>query len=141
MAAPPAAANPGRHRRLADDSTIVSAVTNLPSLALPPIGGLLVLLLGYILLVGPVNYLVLRRLDRREWAWITVPALIAVFTVGSFGIGGLLRGSDVIVHEVAIVRGAPGTTAATVQSYLGIFSPSRSTFQVRVGGDALLARR
>jgi hypothetical protein len=124
---------------LSDDSTIVSAVSNLPSLALPPIGGLLVLLFGYILLVGPVNYLVLRRLDRREWAWITVPALIAVFTVGSFGIGALLRGSDVIIHEVAIVRGAAGTDQATVQSYLGIFSPSRATFQVRVPGGALLA--
>ena len=124
---------------LVDDSTIVSAVANLPSLALPPIGGLLVLLFGYILLVGPVNYLVLRRLDRREWAWGTVSALIVVFTVGSFGIGSLLRGSDVIVHEVAIVRGAPGTTEATVQSYLGIFSPSRSTFQIRAPGDTLLA--
>ncbi len=124
---------------LTDDSTIVAAVANLPSLALPPIGGLLVLLFGYILLVGPVNYIVLRRLDRREWAWVTVPALIVVFTVGSFGIGSLLRGSDVIVHEVAIVRGAPGTGQATVQSYLGIFSPSRATFQIRVPGDALLA--
>ncbi len=124
---------------LSDDSTIVSAVSNLPSLALPPIGGLLVLLFGYILLVGPVNYLVLRRLDRREWAWITVPALIAVFTVGAFGIGAVLRGSDVIVHEVAIVRGAAGTDQATVQSYLGIFSPSRATFQVRVPGDTLLS--
>ena len=81
---------------------------NLASLALPPIGGLLVLLFGYVVLVGPVNYIVLRRIDRREWAWITVPVLIVVFTVGSFGIGGLLRGSDVIVHEVGIVRGAPG---------------------------------
>ena len=124
---------------LADDGTIVSAVTNLPSLALPPIGGLIVLLFGYIILVGPVNYLVLRRIDRREWAWVTVPALIVVFTAGSFGIGALMRGSDVIVHEVGIVRGAPATTAATVQSYLGIFSPSRSTYQVRVPGDALLS--
>ena len=124
---------------LSDDQTIVSAVANLPSLALPPIGGLLVLLFGYILLVGPVNYMVLRRLDRREWAWVTVPALIAVFTVGSFGIGSLLRGSDVIIHEVAVVRGSAGTDQATVQSYLGIFSPSRATFQVRVPGDALLA--
>jgi hypothetical protein len=124
---------------LSDDSQIVSAVMNLPSLALPPIGGLIVLLFGYIVLVGPVNYLVLRKLDRREWAWVTVPALIAVFAVGSFGIGGLLRGSDVIVHEVGIVRGAPGTGAATIQSYLGVFSPSRSTYQVRVGGDALVA--
>ena len=124
---------------LADDQTIVGAVANLPSLALPPIGALLVLLAGYIVLVGPVNYLVLRWLDRREWAWVTAPVLIAVFTVGAFGIGSLLRGSDVIVNEVAIVRGAPGTDAAVAQSYLGIFSPSRATYQLRVAGDALLA--
>jgi hypothetical protein len=37
------------------------------------------------------------------------------------------------------VRGAPGTAAATIQSYLGIFSPSRATYQVRVPGDALLS--
>ena len=124
---------------LVDDQTIVSAVGNLPSLALPPIGALLVLLAGYIVLVGPVNYLVLKWLDRREWAWVTVPVLIAVFTVGSFGIGALLRGSDVILNEIAIVRGAPGTDAAVAQSYLGIFSPSRATYQLRVAGDALLA--
>ena len=124
---------------LADDSMISSAVTNLPSLALPPIGGLIVLLFGYIILIGPVNYLVLRWLDRREWAWVTVPALIVVFAVGSFAFGALMRGSEVIVHEVAIVHGSPGTDQAVAQSYLGIFSPSRATFQVRVPGEALLA--
>ena len=65
----------------------MGAVSNLPSLALPPIGGLLVLLFGYIVLIGPINYLVLRRLDRREWAWVTMPVLIVVFTVGAFGFG------------------------------------------------------
>lgn len=124
---------------LADDQAIVSALATMPSLALPPIAGLLVLLLGYIVLVGPVNYLVLRWLDRREWAWVTVPALIVVFAVGSFGIGGLLRGSNVILNEVSIVRGAPGTDRAVAQSYLGVFSPTRATFQLRVPGDALLA--
>lgn len=124
---------------LVDDSQLVGALTNVPSLALPPLGGLLVLLFGYIVLVGPVNYLVLRKLDRREWAWVTVPVLIVVFTAGSFGIGTLMRGSDVVVNELAIVRGAPATESATVQSYLGIFSPSRAVFQVRVPGDALIA--
>ena len=41
--------------------------------------GLLLLLFGYIALIGPINYLVLRRLDRREWAWITMPILIVGF--------------------------------------------------------------
>ena len=99
-----------------DDSQIVSAASQLPTLALPPIGGLIALLGAYILLIGPINYLVLKRLDRREWAWVTMPALIVVFAVASYGIGSFLRGSEVIVNEVAIVRGAPGATEGTAQS-------------------------
>jgi hypothetical protein len=123
----------------ADDSMLVNAVSQLPSLALPPIGGLIVLLGGYILLIGPVNYMVLRRLDRREWAWLTMPVLVVLATVGAYGFGTVLRGNDVIVNEVAIVRGAAGATDGTGQIYLGIFSPSRGQYQVQVPGGALLS--
>jgi hypothetical protein len=122
-----------------DDSQIVQAASLLPSLALPPIGGLVALLGGYILLIGPINYLVLRRLDKREWAWVTMPALILVFAVGAYGFGTLLRGSELIVNEVAIVRGAPGATEGLAQAYLGVFSPSRGSYQLRVPGGALLS--
>lgn len=122
-----------------DDSQIVNAVGQLASLALPPIGGLIAILGGYILLIGPLNYLVLKRLDRRELAWITMPVLIAVFAITAYGFGTALRGTDLIVNEVAVVRGAPGATEGTAQVYLGIFSPSRATYQVEVPGGALLA--
>jgi hypothetical protein len=122
-----------------DDSQLVNAVSQLPALALPPIGGLLALLVGYILLIGPINYLVLRKLDRREWAWVTMPILILVFAAGAYGFGAALRGLDVIVNEVAVVRGAPDTTEGTAQVYLGVFSPSRGTYQVEVPGGALLS--
>ena len=102
-----------------DDNMLVSAVSQLPSLALPPIGGLIALLGAYIVLIGPLNYLVLRRLDRREWAWLTMPILIVVFTVGAYGFGAVLRGNDVIVNEVAIVSGAPGATDGSGQIYVG----------------------
>jgi hypothetical protein len=124
---------------LGDDSQLISAVSQLPSLALPPIGGLIALLAGYILLVGPINYFVLKRLDRREWAWVTMPLLVAVFAVGAYVYGAALRGSDVLVNEVALVRGSPGATDGTAQVYIGVFSPSRGTYQVEVPGGALLS--
>jgi hypothetical protein len=124
---------------IGDDNTLVSVVAQLPELALPSIAGLIALLFGYILLIGPVNYLVLRRLDRREWAWITMPVLIAAFVAGSFGLGAAVRGLDVVLNEVAIVRGAPDTTEGAAQVYLGIFSPGRGTYQVEVQGGALLS--
>jgi hypothetical protein len=122
-----------------DDSQIVAATQQLPALALPPIGGLLILLGGYILLIGPLNYLVLKRLDRREWAWVTMPALIAIFAVAAYGYGSALRGVDVIVNELSIVRGAPDASEGMAQVYLGVFSPTRGTYQVEVPGGALLS--
>lgn len=122
-----------------DDSFMVSAVASLPSLALPPIGGLIILLFGYILLIGPINYLVLRRLDRREWAWLTMPVLIVGFAVGAYAFGAALRGGDVLINEVAVVRGAPDVEEGMGSVYVGIFSPNRGDYQVRVPGGALLS--
>jgi hypothetical protein len=122
-----------------DDSQVVNAVYQLPSLALPPTSGLLVIIGAYILIVGPINYLILKRLDRRELAWITMPILVVGFSALSFGYGSFLRGTDVVINEVAIVRGAPDATEATAQVYFGIFSPTRTTYRVDVPQGALLA--
>jgi hypothetical protein len=124
---------------LTNDSQLVQAVYQLPAVALPPTSGLLVIIGAYILIIGPINYLILRRLDRRELAWITMPVLVLAFAAASFGYGAFLRGTDVVVNEVAIVRGAPDATEATAQVYFGIFSPSRNTYRVDVPDGALLA--
>jgi hypothetical protein len=122
-----------------DDSIVVSLLGTLPALALPSIEILLVLLLVYIVLIGPVNYLVLRRLDRREWAWVTMPLLVVGFAGAAFAIGASLRGTEVIVNQVALVRAAPGTDAAQAQVYLGVFSPTRGSYEVSIPGGALLS--
>ena len=97
------------------------------------------LLALYIALIGPVNYLVLRRIDRREWAWVTMPVLVLVFGVGTYAMGMGLKGTDMIVNQLAIVRAAAGTDRGIGQAYVGIFSPNRQTYDVTVGDDALLA--
>jgi hypothetical protein len=124
---------------LADDSQILQAVYQVPALALPPTEGLLGIIGAYILIIGPINYLILKRLDRRELAWVTMPVLVLAFATAAFGYGALLKGTDVVVNQVAIVHGAPDATEATAQVYFGIFSPSRATYRVDVPGGALLA--
>ncbi|MEA2677446.1 MAG: hypothetical protein QOJ81_1587, partial [Chloroflexota bacterium] len=125
--------------QLPDDSQIVYALQNVPQVALPPIEQLFVLLVAYIALIGPINYIVLRRLDKREWAWITIPALVVVFAVGSYGLGASLKGSDVIVNEVGVIRASQGSGRGIGQIYVGIYSPTRRSFQVSIQGGALLS--
>lgn len=124
---------------LQDDSQIVAALNSLPAVALPDLALLFGLLALYIVLIGPINYLVLRHIDRREWAWVTMPVLVLVFSVGTYVVGMGLKGTDVIVDQLAIVRAAAGTDRGLAQAYVGVFSPNRQTFDVRVADDALLA--
>lgn len=116
------------------------ALGNIPSLEVPPAELLLAVIVGYILLIGPISYLVLRRMDRRELAWVTAPILVLVFSACSYGIGAAAKGGDVILNEIALVRTSSHGTTATVETYAGIFSPNRSTYDVAIDHDALLGR-
>ncbi|HET9901053.1 MAG TPA: hypothetical protein VFR46_08330, partial [Actinomycetes bacterium] len=128
---------PDREQR---SGAMQGALNTLPSLDVPPAELLLAVIVAYILLIGPVSYLVLRRLDRRELAWVTAPVLVLLFTACSYGIGVSLKGSQVIVNQLAIVRSSTAGTAATVETYAGIFSPTRTTFDMLVEADALFGQ-
>jgi hypothetical protein len=45
----------------------------------------------------------------------------------------------VIVNQIAVVRAAQGSGRGIGQAYIGIYSPSRRTFDVRIPGGALLS--
>jgi hypothetical protein len=68
-----------------------------------------------------------------------MPLLVVGFTVAAFAIGATLRGTDVIVNQVAVVRAAPGTDAGQAVVYLGIFSPNRNSYDISIPGGALLS--
>ena len=120
-------------------NAMTQALSNLPSLEVPPAELLLGVIVAYILLIGPISYVVLRRMDRREMAWITAPLLVIVFTASSFGIGNALKGSDVVTNQISLIHTSTAGSAATVESYAGIFSPQRAVYDLRVEADALMA--
>jgi hypothetical protein len=124
--------------RMLESEQMTYALSNLPSLELPSARWLALLLGVYILLVGPVNYLLLRRLRRLDVAWVTIPTLTLLFSVAGYGLGYTMRGNDVIVNQVSILPLYPGNENVAARSYVGLFSPTRRDYDMRVGGDALI---
>jgi hypothetical protein len=114
------------------------ALTNLPSLTLPSVKWLALLLGAYVLLVGPANYLLLRARGKLHWAWLTIPAITVLFSGGAFGLGYAMRGTDLILNEVAIVT-LEGDGAARATTYVGLFSPAQRSYEIEVRGGGLLS--
>src|SRR6185437_9543694 len=103
--------------------TVSQALVNLPALDLPAwwlIGGLVLI---YVLLVGPVNYFVLRALNRRMLAWITVPAIAVVAAGGAYGGSILTKGTSAEANQITIIHVAQDSDRGWQEAYTGLLTP------------------
>jgi hypothetical protein len=110
------------------------AINAIPGLELPSTLQILGFMLAYTILIGPANYLLLRKLDRRELAWLTIPLLILTFSGCAYLTGFQIRGGKAIVHRLVVVSVPEGTTTGRVSAIVGLFSPRRTTYDVWVPG-------
>lgn len=116
---------------------MISALQNVPAMDFPSVKWLAGLLTIYVILVGPANYLLLRRLNHLEWAWLTIPALTIIFSAGAFGIGYTMRGNELILNKISVIEQGSGSSVTIVRSYVGLFSPTRRAYDIEVGSSAL----
>lgn len=116
-------------------------VLQFPALHLPSFTVLLAYVLGYILLVGPLNFLLLRLLRRAELAWVTIPVLVVLFIVGTYGTNLLVRGTRPEVLQLAVVQGFEDSDHAFATSYLGLFSPYRQNYTISLAPDSLVSQQ
>ena len=72
-----------------------NAMASFPALELPSINLLLGLIAGYIVLAGPVNYSVLHRLRRPGLMWVTIPALVLLFSGSAYVLAVGAKGTEI----------------------------------------------
>ncbi|MGQ9925721.1 MAG: hypothetical protein ACUVS4_02515 [Chloroflexaceae bacterium] len=99
---------------------------------------MLALMVAYIAVIGPLNFLLLRWLRRVELAWVTTP-LIALATLGLTYAGSVaMRGSEARVVQVAIVQGVEGVATGQATAFFGVFSPARQSYRLDFTADSLI---
>ncbi len=129
---------PDMSARQQKSNSIYYALSNLPMLDLPSVRDIALLLGVYILLVGPVNYLVLRWRKMLNIAWLTVPLITLVFAAGAFGLGAMRRGSDIVLNEISVTL-LQTEEYASVTNFVGLFSPGQQSFSLEVDTPGLLS--
>jgi len=113
-------------------------LSNLPVLDLPSASALALMLVIYIILVGPVNYFVLRQSKKLHLAWITIPLITLFFSVASFTLGYAMHGTDIFINKISVIQLEPGG-AAHFDSFVGVYSPAQTAYQIEVKGGGLLS--
>lgn len=108
---------------------IDNSLRNIPELPRTNTRDLMIVLFAYIILVAPVSYFVLKKLDKRELMWITVPVMSVIFGVIIYFTGFGTRMNEPIVNIINIVEmGSNGN--AVPRSFAGVFTPNKSNIKV-----------
>ena len=94
------------------------------------IGWVILLLLLLAVLLGPVDYMVLKRLDRQPLTWVTSIFWIVVFTVGAYYGVQALRAGDMQLRTVSVVDGIQDRGSAWTTQVCGLFAPKSADYQL-----------
>lgn len=113
-----------------DSYTINQALGAMKQLSMPPILYICGLLVLYVFVMGPVNFLALRRAKRRELAWLTIPMLVILFSCVFYGSGFFYRGNKPILNRLLIMQAWDDIPQANVKALVGLYSPIRAQYDV-----------
>ena len=95
-----------------------------------PVGWLLLLLVGYLLVIGPFDQYWLKKLNKQMLTWITFPAYVAFFSLLIYFIGYKLRAGETEWNELHVVDVMPHGAVADLRgwSYGSIYSPVNARY-------------
>lgn len=126
------------HAPIQNNSAAINVAQRLPDLNLPSALTLFLFLLVYVLLIGPLNYIILRRRNQLDRAWISIPSFILVFSLGTYFVGAQIRGSTALLNELSVAVSQNQGETAEVQTLLGLYAPQRGSYQFGVANDVQL---
>jgi hypothetical protein len=88
----------------------------------PPYLFMIVLFIIYILITGPIGYLILKITDKRDLGWVLIPALSIFFVGILYFFGYATRFSQPVLNAISIISYEEGSETAEVTSYINILN-------------------
>lgn len=88
----------------ADSYNISYGLGNIPELPVPKASNLIIIFFIYVLVVAPVNYYILKKKDKRELMWVTVPALSVIFAAVVYFSGSTTRVTKPVANVLSVIQ-------------------------------------
>jgi hypothetical protein len=88
-----------------------------------------VVMIGLMIIVGPIDWLVLRYLGRQPWTWVTTSGWIALVTTCALFIGHLFKSGDLHFRTLRVIDQADGQVIATTD-FVGVYAPRTRVYEI-----------
>ncbi|MFH1717873.1 MAG: hypothetical protein ABIF19_11015 [Planctomycetota bacterium] len=89
------------------------------------------LLVTLAILLGPLDYKLLKRKDRLPLTWLTCTFWIALFTVGAYYGVQAIRGGDLELRVVSVIDGIEDSDHVWSTDYCGLFAPKSDDYRLK----------
>jgi len=133
-AAPPPRGNEFQDSRTIGSRLLSQQAGRFPDVAAPEIGGLFLLIILYLIVVGPLDYGILRMFRKLEFTWFTFPAYVVLFTLFILLVGGAFIQRAAHQREIAVVDHYPDTSFVRSRALSAVLAPADVMYKVE---DAL----
>jgi hypothetical protein len=101
-----------------------------------PVWELVCLLLGYIILIGPVRLLIVKKLKRPTWIWRIILGGVVVFSLLTYGLAYYQKGTT--VNSISIIQLNQGGQLAHMTTFYSVLIPNRGDFQLQIPARSLV---
>ncbi len=87
-------------------------------------------LIGYVILIGPADYFILKRLNKLHWTWVTFPAIAVVASVLAFWLLSSERVRGLLANSISVVDASAGGDEIVGTTFMTFLSPRQTRYTV-----------
>jgi hypothetical protein len=96
------------------------------------------LIVAYLLLIGPGDYFLLRKVvGRMEWTWLSFSAIVLLACLGAYVLAYRMKGDAIRVHQSDLVEVDAASGRLRGTTWLNVFSPRTEAFNLSLQPRAL----
>jgi hypothetical protein len=112
---------------------VVQTLENFEGVPVISFGWVALFILLYILVVGPIDYLFLKKVVKRlELTWITFPTVVVAVSAAAYFTAYAIKGNDLRINKVDLVDIDLQTKQSYGRTWFSVFSPRIQNYTIGV---------
>ena len=90
------------------------------------------ILIFYVILIGPLDYLLLKKWNRLHWSWITFPSIVLGFSLLTVVMSAAFKPDRIHVNQLDIVDYDVETSQLRGTTWAYVLSPQSQTYDLQI---------